>query len=194
MDTEDIVKAWVAADCVSALAWAQSIKNDGERQDAMELVLGAIAESDALSAARIAQHSKENDIKYAIGKIAECYAKLDLNGAQEWAATFLDGEIKSCAMSAIARVIDCADGPEAAYEYAIDIPDDGRRCSDITRIMGGWLRDDMRSAMEYIRDNYTRPLSVSEAILDAVVDSILGRLELEKEIQRDSTTETRSEG
>lgn len=147
----NLASTWAQQDLAAARAWAESLPPGSARAQALNGIIGTVAQSDPVKAAGILGDTVINNQNYSqVATIAGEWIKTDQKAALAW----LDGldlrgntrqNVHSQFMSQWVR----EDAP-AAGRYALGIQDEKVRQQAISSLVGGWAHHDPAAAHDWI--------------------------------------------
>ena len=165
-----IASEWARQDPAAALAWAGTLTTD--QSQAMNAVIGAVAQTDPLKAAGMVASMTGTDKGDAYRAVASKYGALDFNAAQAWVRT-LPAEEQAAAMASAIGGLANTDPQSAAQQVKLMAAGDAKD-SAAAIVAGDLARVSPQAAADFIKQqdsekaqqNSMRPLMSTWAAQD----------------------------
>jgi hypothetical protein len=91
-----------------------------------------------------------------IGRMIQNWTQKDYRAAGTWLASAPDGPTKQAAVRGYAETVASYD-PQAAAQWALTLPADGKRAQTLKRIHEQWPKDDAAGAAAFAKENGLKP-------------------------------------
>lgn len=151
-----IAAEWAKLDPDAALAWANTLKSDRDKNAAINSVISEMAAKDPAKAVQVAAGLPEDAQGRAYSEIAQKWAATDFAAAETWIQS-LPAESRDRAMASALETLAQTD-PEGAAAKVASLPEGNDRDNAIEDIAGPWARKDPAAAAAWVSQQVTEDI------------------------------------